>query len=407
MIQFTDVLLAARNVFRQRARSLLTISIIGVGVAGLLVSGGFVEASLDALRETTIHSQLGHLQIYRKGYYAEGKRSPFRYLIDKPAALVAAVEKAPHVRRAMQRVAFGAIVNNGRTDYAVNGEGIDVERELALGTLIRMVDGRALAPDDRFGMVVGDGVASGLGLHVGDVVNVIVNTEEGALNNLEFTIVGIFRTFSKDYDARAVRVPLASGQELLASPAVTAVVVELDQTGATGEATAALREALEPRGFEVRTWLDLADFYAQTAALFKRQFGVLQAIILLAVLLSVANSVNITIFERTGEFGTLMALGTRRHLLFRLILLENCIVGAIGSVFGVVLGIAAAAVINGLNIELPPPPTSSSGFYARIGLDPTIIAFCFLLGFVATPLTALLPARRMMRVPVVDALRAN
>src|ERR1700760_1096890 len=161
MISRADLSLAARNVFRQRARSLLTLSIIGVGVAGLLLSGGFVDASLDALRETTIHSQLGHLQVYKKGYYAEGKRSPFRYLIDKPADVAAAVEKLPDVKRAMQRVAFGAILNNGRTDYAVNGEGVDVEREALLGTQIRIVEGRALATKDRFGVLVGEGVASG------------------------------------------------------------------------------------------------------------------------------------------------------------------------------------------------------------------------------------------------------
>jgi putative ABC transport system permease protein len=406
-LPLAELAMAARNVFRQRARSILTLSIIGVGVAGLALSGGFVDASLDALRETTIHSQLGHLQVYKKGYYAEGKRSPFHYLIDKPGDVVAEIEEMPDVRRAMQRVAFGAILNNGKTDYAVNGEGVDVEREALLGTQIRIVAGRALEPKDRFGVLVGEGVASGLGLHPGDVVNLVVNTEEGALNNLEFTVTGVFHTFSKDYDARAVRVPLASAQELLASPAVNAVVVELQKTDRTEDAAAAVRTTFESRGFEVKTWLDLADFYAQTAALFKRQFAVLQAIIVLAVLLSVANSVNITIFERTGEFGTLMALGTKRRALFRLVLLENCIVGILGSFCGVVLALLAAGVINALHIQLPPPPSSNAGFYARIDLDAAIVGICFVLGFVATPLSAILPARRIAALPVVDALRAN
>ena len=60
-----------------------------------------------------------------------------------------------------------------------------------------------MSADDRFGVMVGEGVAAGAGIHVGSVVNVLLNTQEGALNNLEFTVVGVFRTFSKDYDARA------------------------------------------------------------------------------------------------------------------------------------------------------------------------------------------------------------
>jgi putative ABC transport system permease protein len=76
-------------------------------------------------------------------------------------------------------------------------------------------------------------------------------------------------------------------------------------------------------------------------------------------------------------------------------------------VFGVVLAVVAATVINTLHIELPPPPSSNAGFYARINLDSTVVAICFVLGFVATPLSALLPARRIAALPVVDALRAN
>lgn len=63
----------------------------------------------------------------------------------------------------------------------------------------------------------------------------------------------------------------------------------------------------------------LVDFYEKAAQLYDRQFGVLRLIILLMVLLSVANSVNMTLFERTREFGTLLALGERQATVFKLI----------------------------------------------------------------------------------------
>ena len=406
-IHLADLALAMRNVFRQKARTALTLAIIAAGVAGLILSGGFVEHSLVSLRETTIHAQLGHLQIYRKGYFAEGKRSPYKYLIDRPEEVLSVVRALPEVKNAMERLSFAAVLNNGKSDYAVFGEGIDATREAELGTQLHVVEGRKLAPDDRFAIMIGDGVATGTGLHAGDIVNLLLNTEEGALNTLEFKVVGVFRTFSKDYDAHAVRIGLADAQELLASKAVNAVVVELKDTADTEVAAAAVRSRLDPGRFEVKTWHDLADFYEQTAALFKRQFAFLQAIILLSVLLSVANSVNMTIFERTGEFGTLMALGTRRGPIFRLVVFENVFVGLFGSGLGVVLGILLGAAINALHLPLPPPPSSNSGYFAGIDLAPGIIATAFLVGLVATPLTALLPARRIARVPVVDALRMN
>lgn len=402
-----DIRLALRNVFRQKARTALTLSVIGAGVAGLILSGGFVEDALNTLRESTIHSQLGHLQIYKKGYYAHGKRSPYKYLIENPDAVLASTRSIPQVAEAMARLSFSGILNNGRSDFAIQGEGIEPAKEARLGTQIHIVAGRNLTGDDRFGMMVGEGVAASAGLHPGDVVNLLLNTEEGALNNLEFKVVGIFRTFSKDYDARAVRIALPDAQELLASKAVNAIVVELKDTARTDAVAQLLRERLDSRQFEVKTWLDLADFYEKTAGLFKRQFAFLQAIILLSVLLSVANSVNMTIFERTGEFGTLMALGTRRGPIFHMVLIENFSVGLFGSAFGVLLGVLLAWLINALQIEMPPPPNSNSGYFAGIQLAPSIIATAFIVGFLATPLTALLPARRISRVPVVDALRMN
>ena len=402
-----DARMALRNVFRQKARTALTLSIIAAGVAGLILSGGFVEYALNTLRESTIHAQLGHLQIYKKGYFAEGKRSPYKYVIERPDDVLGIVRQLPGVDEAMARLAFAGILNNGKSDFAIQGEGIEPAKEATLGTEIRLVHGRNLAADDRFGVVVGEGVASGMALQVGDRINLLLNTEEGALNNLEFTIVGVFRTFSKDYDARAVRIALPDAQELLASKAVNAIVVDLHETARTDEVAAALAARLDPARYEIKTWLDLADFYEKTAALFKRQFGFLQAIILLSVLLSVANSVNMTIFERTGEFGTLMALGTRRAPIFRLVLFENVFVGMLGSLFGVLLGVLLAGVINALHLPMPPPPNSNGGYLAGIQLDAGLVLTAFVVGFLGAPLTALLPARRIARVPVVDALRMN
>ncbi len=402
-----DLRMALRNVFRQKARTALTVAIIGAGVAGLILSGGFVEYALQTLRESTIHAQLGHLQVYKKGYFAEGRRSPFNYLIDRPDEVLGIAKSLPQVRQTMSRLTFAGLLNNGRSDFAILGEGIEPGPEARLGSELQMIEGRKLADEDRYGIMLGEGVAAGLALHRGDVVTLLLNTGEGALNNLEFTVVGVFRTFSKDYDARAVRIALPEAQELLASKAVNAIVVDLVDTAATGSVATSLAARLDAGRYEIKTWLDLADFYEKTAELFKRQFAFLQTIILLSVLLSVANSVNMTIFERTGEFGTLMALGTRRRPIFRLVILENVLVGLLGSLFGVLVGVVGAWLLNALQIPMPPPPNSNSGYAAGIQLQPGIVLTAFAVGAIATPLTALWPARRIARVPVVDALRMN
>ena len=84
------------------------------------------------------------------------------------------------------------------------------------------------------------------------------------------------------------------------------LVVLLDKTESTDQVATSLGNKLLSQGFELATWRELSDFYDKTIQLYDRQFGVLRLIILLMVLLSVANSVNMTLFERTREFGTLL-----------------------------------------------------------------------------------------------------
>ena len=84
------------------------------------------------------------------------------------------------------------------------------------------------------------------------------------------------------------------------------------------------------------------------------------------VLLSVANSVNMTAFERVGEFGTMMALGNTRGRVFRLIVAENIVLGLFGGLAGIVIGVVLAQVISIIGIPMPPPPNADVGYIAHV-----------------------------------------
>jgi putative ABC transport system permease protein len=155
----------------------------------------------------------------------------------------------------------------------------------------------------------------------------------------------------------------------------------------------------------VKTWDELAEFYNSTAALYQRQFGFLQLIILVMVLLSVANTVNMSLHERTAEFGIMRALGRTGRSVFALAVVETAVLGVIGAALGVVAGIILALVISAIGIPMSPPPNSESGFTAGIRVVPWVIAVAFASGVIATIGASLLPARHLARLPVVDALR--
>jgi putative ABC transport system permease protein len=399
--------LAFRNIFRQKVRTALTLAAISFGAVGLILSGGFVEDIFVQLREATIHSRLGHLQVFHAGYFALGRSAPYRYMIENPQALAARLARLPHVIDVLPRVQIAGLLSNGRANFSIVGEGVDPEKESRLGSYVTMTAGRPLAASDAHGILLGQGVAAALKLSPGDSASILMNTPDGSLNSLDFSVVGIFRTYSKDYDDRAVRMSLAAAQELVATRAIHALVLLLDRTEATDEVVRRVREELPAREFEAKSWLDLADFYQKTVALYKRQFGVLKIITLCMVLLTVANSVNMTIFERIGEVGTLRALGNRETEVLRLVVLENLILGLIGSLAGVGLGIGIALAISALGIPMPPPPNADAGYVAYIRIVPSVLVQAFLAGFLATTLAAILPARRAAHMPVAEALRKN
>lgn len=399
--------LAFRNIFRQKTRSLLTLVAIVLGVAGLVLSGGFVEDVFYQLREATIHSHLGHIQVYHSGYSSEGRRDPFGYLINDPAGLASELAAHAEIADVLPRLTLSGLLSTGKADMPVLSEAGDADRESRLGRFITLTAGRALTSSDYNGMMLGQGVATRLNVVPGDEVTLLMNTPEWGLNSMDFTVTGIFQTISKDYDDNAVRINIEVARELTGIDAVHALVLALDDTEATDQVADRLRAQLPGVEFEVRTWLELADFYTKTVDLYDRQFKVLQLIVLVMVLLSVANSVNMAVFERIGEFGTLKALGDNTSHIFRLVVIENFMLGVMGAVAGIGIGVLLAWAISSVGIPMPPPPNTNTGYTALIRVTPQVVLLAFTVGLFATVLASLLPARRVSEIPVATALREN
>jgi putative ABC transport system permease protein len=399
--------LAFHNIFRHKVRTFLTLTVIVFGVAGLILTGGFVEDVFIRLQEATIHSQLGHLQLYRAGYTKMGRRDPYQYMIDNPAEITDRIADFPQVADVLQRVNFSGLANNGRADLNIIGEGVQPDKEARLGTIMTITSGRQLTAADTYGVLVGQGVARALQLKPGDYLTLLASTADGAINSLEAELVGTFRSFARDYDNSAVRIPLEAAQDLVGTSGVHRIVLSLHATQATDAVADHLKQEFSASEYEVKPWYELADFYNKAVDLYRSQFAVLQFIILLMVLLSVANSVNMAVYERVGEFGTLMALGNRQGDIFWLVLKENILLGLLGAGLGVVFGVALAWAISGIGIEMPPLPNSDIGYTAYIRLVPRVIILSFGVGAVATLFASLLPAYRVARFPVADALRKN
>jgi putative ABC transport system permease protein len=397
--------IAARNLARQRGRTALTLAAIVFGVVALVLSGGFVEDTLLQLRETTIRTRLGHVQVFRAGYDQGVNRDSFKFLIDDPQAILDVVSGDRRVVSASTRISFSGLLNNGRSDLPIVAEGVEPDKERVYDTNVELIAGAPLDGRSNYETLIGEGVARSLDIKVGDFCTLVANTPGGALNTVELKVTGIFRTFSADFDNRAVRLSMAAAKDLLRINAVGSVVILLKDTDSTGAMASQLDTALSGKGYVVKTWLQLDDFYPKTVALYQRQFGILQLIILVIVMLGVSNSVNMTAFERQGEYGTVRALGVTSGSVLRMVLLENLLLGVVGAVAGVILAALAAWTISLFGIPMPPPPNANSGYIARILLVPSVMVTAAAVGVAATVGSSIVGALAVARMPIVDALR--
>ena len=396
---------AGRNVFRHRTRSAMTLAAIAFGVVALIVSGGFVQNLYRQLGEAIIHSQSGHLQVARPALFAEGSRSPEKYRIADLQAVKSELAQLPGVKAVTARLSFVGLLNNSHTDLPIVGEGVEPDKESELMTSVTVLAGRPLRSHDRNGALIGEGLAKELGLEPGNPVTLLASTIAGAMNTADLEVVGIFRSFSRDYDARVVKIPLEAAQELMGTPDANTVVLLLDNTAKTAAVLAQASPLMQTRGLAMKTWEQLNDFYANTVQLYDRQFSVLNVIILFMVALGVSNAVNMAVLERLGEFGTMRALGNRGSQVVRLVMLECVLLGAIGAGAGVVIGAVIAMLISAIGLPMPPPPNSNIGYTATIELAPGVMLEAFAVGFAATIVAGLIPALRACRVAIVDALR--
>jgi len=134
---------------------------------------------------------------------------------------------------------------------------------------------------------------------------------------------------------------------------------------------------------------------------------VVRLIIGLIIILSISNILIMGVLERTGEIGTLMAIGLRRWNVLYLFVIEGLILGIIGGLFGVVIGTILAFVISAVGIPMPPPPGMETGYTGEIMMSWHLVAGALSLAIITTLLGSLYPAWKASNMKVVDALRYN
>jgi len=424
--------IAARNLVRFHRRTLLTSTLITLGIVAVLLfvatAGSFKAIMVGQFTDAL----LGHLQVHRKGYVASIDSLPLNLNMQPPLVekVEQALKKMDAVEAYSKRIKLGAMFSNFTETTSVRINGVDPETEAATTPLMpgRVVEGNKEGPLLKRGEILIPTLLSrGMKVKVGDTVVLVATNRDGSVNGKTFAVRGIMESISGP-SGKDGYIHIDDARELLRmkEPEVSEIAIRLKNAAQLDLVYAQLSKELTGiagkgggpgtpgtgnkgggggggpgSGPEVHTWADLSPF-SSIVRMIDLLAIFIKVMLVSIVLISVLNVMIMAVYERIREIGTISAIGTPPRRILSLFLTEGLLLGVGGAALGIAISLAVIYALNIWKI------TVAFGMQQNVVLSPavsvvdvlTIAAMVVLMALLAS----LQPAWKASRMDPVTAL---
>lgn len=403
---FQLIIMAFRNIGRNRRRSFFSSLALGMGLALLILMAAFINGEMSNALNSTIRLQSGHLQI-RASTYDEAKTSlKWEDLVQNPESIIQKISILEPIKVATPRLFATGIVAVRDETAGVRIIGIDPLSEANDPYKQGLLEGTFLSPDDREGLLLGQPLAKRLGLKVGDKLMLSVNTSNGDVVEQGFIIRGIYSTETYAFDSLSVFLPLAKAQAIAQADNHASTIFILLKDKAQTQAVA---EALKGTDYQVLTWNGMNEVIIQTEQMANAYMVVLYLIVLVITSTVITNTLVMAVFERTREIGILASIGMKSWKILVLFLTESGMLAVGGIIMGLALGLASTTFFSSHGFYIGNMGITGmmigNTIYTELTMDDTIRLS--IIAFVVTLLAGIYPAIIAARLEPVDALRGN
>jgi putative ABC transport system permease protein len=404
--------IAARNLLRYKRRTLLTSSLIAIGVMFVLVfiaaSGSFKYIMIGQITD----SMIGHLQVHKRGYVASIDSLPLTLNLSDKAEkkLEQTMKNIPEIESFSPRIKFGGMFSNFIETTNIRVNGVDPEKEIATIPLFlsRVKQGEKSIKEGE--ILIPELLANGMKTKVGDTVVVIATNRDGSVNGKQFVVGGIIESVTGP-GGRDGYMHIKDAMEVLRleEREISEVAVRIKDFDRLNTVSSRLDEMLsaelDKQGkpiFDVRSWEKLSPFY-NVARMIDVMTFFIKLMLIAIVLVSIMNVMIMAVFERIREIGTISAIGTMPQKILSLFLIEGFSLGVFGAVVGNILALAIVFLINLVKI------TFNFGRQSGLVLSPSLntgdILLISAIVISVSVAAALQPAFKASRMEPVEALR--
>ncbi|MEA3471454.1 MAG: FtsX-like permease family protein [Thermodesulfobacteriota bacterium] len=408
-----EIKMAWRNIWRNPRRSILTIIAIIFATMLLVSMLSWQFGSYDTMINTTVKIHTGHVQVQAKGYR---DKMDIRLVVPNPKAVDDVIEDIPEVEAYTSRATAFTLVSSSDRTYGVILTGIDPERESKVSTLKKLVRrGKYLAQEDTNMALVGELLAKNLKVDIGDDLVVLGQGRDGSVAASVLKVKGIFSSGEDKFDRNSVQMPLGYFQDVFSMRGAVHEVVVL------GRSLEDVKKIKKELGTRVRNidsdgdlvildWMELMPGIVQSIQMDLSSGLIMYIILIVVVAFSILNTFLMAIFERTREFGVLMAIGMTPGRLMKSLFLESVTITLIGIILGIIFGsmVTWYFQVHGILISGASELLSQYGLPER--MYPQLSALSVSVGagivLIITILTAFYPVLKVRRLRPVEAMTA-
>jgi len=406
----TVLKLAWRSIWRNRRRTLISMSAAAVGLMLVMIYSGLIAGMLGDAKNQLGTSAMGHVEITAAGWRAKGQPS---MAIADPDALIARL-RLPAGSSVGHRVIARGLLTSARGSESAEVHGVDWASERRLAAYLDDVRSGALpAVDDARGILIGEEMAKRLKVEVGSKVRLMSQRADGEMGADLFRVRGIFHSASAAISQRRVLISASSARTFLGLGNVSHQLVIQLADASDADLLAATIGAALGKDYETVSYRQLLPILKTLEDLIRNVVFAAALFIYLLVGLGILNTSLMSVLERTREFGVMLALGTRPRRIISLVLAESFWIATLSVAAGGALGLfvtwwgSGHALIDfsksiGESIDLGGAVVKAA-FHTRFSLADALEATGFV--YVMALFVGLYPAWRVSKLQPAEALR--
>ena len=404
--------IAIRNLLRYKRRTLLTASLITIGVVFVLgfisISGSFKNMMIAQITD----SSLGHLQVHRKGYMAAIDSLPLNMnLRPRPLEKLENILKAqPEIEAYSPRIKFGGMFSTFVETTSIRLNGVYPDREFKTVPLLtsRIIKGEISL--NKGEILVPEILSMGMGVKPGDTVVIVTTNKDGSVNGKKFKVSGVLES-AQGPGGRDGYVHIEDAMEVLRMEEmeISEVAIHVKdfnrEVAFTEKLEGLLAKEVNQKGkpiFEVHSWGKLSPFY-NIARMIDVMTIFIKAMLIAVVLISIMNVMIMAVYERVREIGTIAAIGTLPGKILSLFVMEGFCLGAIGVVIGDFIGLSLVLILNLVGISFN--FGRQKGLILNATIDPVDVLIVSGIVILISVLGSLQPALKASRMEPIKALR--